>query len=97
MAKYHLTNKAVSDLANIWDYTFDFWSEKQADKYYSLLLESCQELAENPLFGKVYDIVTKNLFGYKVGKHIIFYKLISDNEIEIIRILHGMVDLKSII
>jgi toxin ParE1/3/4 len=29
MAKYNLTYKAVEDLADIWDYTFDEWSEKQ--------------------------------------------------------------------
>nr|MBR2109993.1 type II toxin-antitoxin system RelE/ParE family toxin [Alistipes sp.] len=33
MAKYHLTNKAVEDLSNIWEYTVDTWSERQADDY----------------------------------------------------------------
>ena len=32
MAKYHLTNQAVQDLSDIWNYTFDNWSEEQADK-----------------------------------------------------------------
>ena len=31
MAKYHFTNKAVEDLSGIWDYTYDIWSEKQAE------------------------------------------------------------------
>lgn len=52
MAKYYLTNKAVEDLTDIWNYTFDEWSEKQADKYYLLLLDSCQEIAENPSLGR---------------------------------------------
>ncbi len=34
MAKYTLTNKAVKDLSEIWNYTFDQWSERQADFYY---------------------------------------------------------------
>jgi len=29
MANYYLTNKAVDDLAQIWDYTFDEWSENK--------------------------------------------------------------------
>ena len=33
MAKYKLTNKAVEDLSDIWNYTFDHWSERQADFY----------------------------------------------------------------
>ena len=43
MAKYYLTNLAVNDLAEIWEYTYEEWSEKQANKYYKLLLESFQE------------------------------------------------------
>ncbi len=39
MAKFRLTNKAVEDLAGIWNYTFDTWSENQADKYYKTLLD----------------------------------------------------------
>jgi len=34
MAKYELTNKAVADLNGIWEYTFENWSENQADRYY---------------------------------------------------------------
>ncbi len=32
MKKYLLTNKAVRDLSDIWNYTFNNWSEFQADK-----------------------------------------------------------------
>lgn len=95
MAKYYLTNQAVKDLDDIWNYTFDEWSENQADKYYLLLLNSCQEIAENPDFGKKYNNVTDRLLGYKSNKHIIFYRIISNDEIEVIRILHGRMDLKS--
>ena len=45
MAEYHLSNKAVEDLNGIWDYTFDNWSEEQADKYYNMLLGFCQDIA----------------------------------------------------
>lgn len=31
MAKYELTNKAIEDLTEIWEYTVDKWSEQQAD------------------------------------------------------------------
>lgn len=95
MAKYHFTNKAVEDLADIWNYTFDEWSENQADKYYLLLLDSCQELAENPNLRKKYDTVAESLFGFKSNLHILFYQIISNTEIEVVRILHGRMDLKS--
>lgn len=95
MPNYHLTNKAVEDLTEIWNFTFQKWSENQADKYYFLLLDSCQEIAETPSLGKKYDIVTPQLFGYKSNQHILFYRILSENEVEIIRILHGRMDLKS--
>lgn len=41
MAKYFLSNKAVADLSNIWDYTYEIWSESQADNYYELIIETC--------------------------------------------------------
>lgn len=97
MAKFYFTNKAVEDLSNIWNYTFESWSESQADKYYDLLLSSCNELAKNQKLGKQYDSIIKGILGYKSGEHIIFYIIISSNEIEIVRILHGMMDLKNIL
>jgi toxin ParE1/3/4 len=95
MAKFKLSNRAVEDLAGIWDYTFDKLSEKQADKYYDLLIASCQDLANNPEFGKNYEIGIEGVFGFKSGEHIIFFIELQKNEIEIVRILHGMMDLKN--
>lgn len=77
MFKYFLTNKAVNDLAKIWNYTVDKWSETQADNYYFNLLDNCQQLAQVQSLGKNYDEIGKDIFGYKLGKHIIF----SENEI----------------
>lgn len=95
MAKYHLTNKAVDDLSEIWDYTYEVWSENQADKYYYELLEDCKELSENYILGRNYIEIEKEIFGYLSGQHIIFYRIINEKEIEIIRFLHASMDLKN--
>ena len=95
MAKYFLTNKAVEDLSKIWDYTYEAWSEDQADKYYELLIDSCKEISENPKIGKNYDEIDKNMLGYRTNHHIILYRVIAPNEIEVLRILHGRMDLKN--
>jgi toxin ParE1/3/4 len=94
MAKYHLLNRAVDDLTEIWEYTFDEWSENQADNYYQFLIDSCLELAENSNLGKPYNQLANGLFGFTFGEHIIFYFIIELKEIEIVRILHGKMDLK---
>ena len=95
MAKYILTNKAVKDLSDIWNYTFDNWSEKQADKYYQMLIENCKEISERPNIGKNYEGVVNRLFGHRSGRHIIFYRILNSSEIEITRILHEQMDLKN--
>lgn len=95
MAKLILRQEAINDLSNIWLYTLEKWSEEQADKYYNLLKSTCNEVANNPLIGKEYEEISKSLLGYRVKKHIIFYHAVSQDEIEVIRILHGRMDLKS--
>uniref|UniRef100_UPI004047B4D6 type II toxin-antitoxin system RelE/ParE family toxin n=1 Tax=Mariniflexile sp. TaxID=1979402 RepID=UPI004047B4D6 len=94
MAEYKLTNKAVEDLSKIWDYTFEVWSEQQADKYYDSLISNCQEIAENPGLGKNYEGISKQLLGIKANRHIIFYRTLNENYVEITRILHERMDLK---
>ncbi len=95
MAKYFLTNKAVEDLSKIWDYTYEVWSENQAGKQYELLIKACQELSENPHVGKNYVDVAKEILGFRVSKHIIFYCVTRPDEIEVLRILHERMDLKN--
>jgi len=95
MAKFYLTNKAVEDLGEIWNYTVETWSENQAEIYYALLIDSCQELANKPSQGKSYEGVERNVFGFKTGQHIIFYRTTAEKEIEIVRILHSMMDIKN--
>ena len=95
MCNYFLTKKAIEDLSKIWDYTFEVWSESQADKYYFELLNDCNELSKNSNLGKNYTEIKKEIFGYKSGQHLIFYRVLNLNEIEIIRILHSGMDLKN--
>lgn len=93
MKKLRFTNKAVEDLTQIWDYTLNKWSENQADIYYSLLIENCKEISSNPGTGNKYSRIREGLLGRKTGKHIIFFREVAENEIEIVRILHEQMDL----
>ena len=95
MANYIFTNKAVEDLSKIWDYTYEVWSEEQADKYYCQLLDYCQSLANNQSLGKKYEKISKELLGYRANQHIVFYRKLKTNDIEILRILHCIMNLKN--
>jgi toxin ParE1/3/4 len=93
MAKVIFRQQAIDDLNAIWTYTYDEWSEKQADKYYASLEFACLQIGENPDLGKEYEEIKRNLLGLRTGKHIIFYQVVNDQKIEIIRILHERMDL----
>ena len=73
----------------------EIWSENQADKYYNQLIQNCQELSENKIYGRNYSEIGSDIFGFKSGMHILFYKILNNNQIEIIRILHSNMDLKT--
>lgn len=91
MAKYVLTNKAVEDLSKIWDYTY---LENQAEKYYVLLISAFGEIAENSAIGKINEMISNHILGFKVGKHLVFYKMLALKEVLIVRVLHTKMDVK---
>ena len=95
MGKYILTKKALNDLSDIWNYTIETWSENQEDKYYSMIIENCEYIADNHELGKTYKKIFEGLKGFKAGRHMIFYKKKDFDSILIIRILHEQMDLKN--
>ena len=95
MPVYLLTELARNDLIDIWYYTYFKWSEEQANLYFHQLILACQQLAFNPNKGKSYHFIQSWLLGYRVKRHIIFYRIIGNHRIEVIRILHAQMELKN--
>lgn len=94
MAKYHLTNQAVSDLDSIWDYTLTTWGERQADEYYNALILTFSDIAKLPCYlDREYVEVHSGLYRRPCRKHLVFYRLADNNEVEIVRILHQRMDI----
>ena len=97
MMKYKITNEAQNDLENIWFYTYENLSIKQADRYYKLLLDEIEYLANNPKVGQDYSHVRKDYLRSNVKSHLILYKINQkENLIEIIRILHQRMDVEKL-
>ena len=94
MPEHRLTNNAIEDLSKIREYTFEIWSEKQADNYYDNLISNYQEIADNPELGKNYQGISNTLFGVKTNRHVLFYRTLNEDYVEITRILHERMDLK---
>lgn len=95
MARIILRQAAIDDLSDIWIYTEKKWSALQADQYYQAIKFACKEIGSIPDIGNEYPEISKDLLGFKSGKHIIFYRVLSTEEIEVIRILHERMDLKN--
>ena len=92
---YKISEKALEDIENIWLYTIETWSIQQADRYYNLIFDEIEYVAENPLSGRDYDYIRKNYRYSKVKSHLIFYRY-KENEafVEIIRVLHQSMDIE---
>lgn len=95
MGNYIISERAKRDIVGIWDYTVKEWSEEQAEKYFNSLLDTCERIASSPEdFGRDYDYIRPHLRGISCGRHIIFFRIISQNIIRIIRILHERMDIQ---
>jgi toxin ParE1/3/4 len=95
MAEYIISEKALEDLNNIWLYTAENWSVKQANKYYNLILDEIEYVSENFETTQDFGNVRKNYKYSKVKSHMVFYKKAENTKMEIVRILHEKMDIKN--
>ena len=92
--KYHISQQAIEDLDKIWIYTFNKWSKEQADRYYDLIMAEIDFIADNYLIGKSAEQTRKNYRVTKIKSHLIFYRKVENEIVEIVRILHQRMDIK---
>lgn len=93
--KFIISEKANEDIEKIWLYTYENWSLEQADRYYNLILDEIEFIAENFESDKSVDYIKKGYRTTLVKSHIIFYKKSRLNIIEIIRVLHQKMDVEN--
>ena len=94
MSHFMLRPKAEQDLERIWHYTLDTWGDQQADTYIRQLNERFHMLADDPGIGRDCEYIRPAYRKYAVGQHVIFYRAVSDDAIEIVRILHERMDVE---
>ena len=92
MGEFIISEKAKTDLIQIGNYSAKFWSEEQAESYVRMILNECLEIANKPMIGRSYSEYRPGLKGHTCGKHVIFYRIITNTKIRIIRILHERMD-----
>ena len=92
--KYRISKQAVDDLNDIWAYTFSKWSKKQADRYYDLIIGEIEFIADNFMIGKSAEQTRKKYRYSKIKSHLIFYRKVENEIVEIVRILHHRMEIK---
>lgn len=65
----------------------------QHKHYLSLLDIAFHDLAKEPEIGHLCDDIREGYYKYGAGKHLIFYHYKGKDQIEIVRILHGRIDI----
>ena len=92
--KYRISEQAIKDLNAIWIYTLNKWSKEQADRYYDLIIGEIEFISDNFLTGKSAEQTRKNYRVTKIKSHLIFYRKIESDIVEVVRILHQRMDIK---
>ena len=91
--KYRISKIAEADIDSIWLYTLETWSFAQANRYYGLIYQEIDFIVEDFESGKDISEVKNGYRQSKVKAHLIIYKKANDGIIEILRVLHEMMDI----
>lgn len=94
MGSFILKQKARDDLLAIGRYTRKEWGKAQQIRYLTQLDRAFHALADKSDLGRSCNDIREGYFKYGVGKHVIFYRHAGKGQIEIVRILHGRMDIE---
>ncbi|MBN2654936.1 MAG: type II toxin-antitoxin system RelE/ParE family toxin [Nitrospirae bacterium] len=94
MPRFIVSNKALADLKEIGRYTQEHWGREQRNIYLTMIDECFCQLAANPDKGKDCSHIRSSYRKYITGSHVIYYRKTIDNTVEIIRVLHGRMDVE---
>lgn len=92
MTKVVKTNEALLDLARIWFDTDERWGEDRADRYSEALTGQLERLAEYLHLGRAVDHIRRGVRRLLFRRHVAFYWILQNGDVEIIRVLHDRMD-----
>ncbi|HRP88232.1 MAG TPA: type II toxin-antitoxin system RelE/ParE family toxin [Gammaproteobacteria bacterium] len=95
MRRCGLTRSAKADLKSIAGFTQSRWGVPQRNAYLKEMDQVFRSLADNPMMGSPCDEIREGDRKLLHGAHVIYYKQPTENEVLIVRILHGTMDVDS--
>jgi toxin ParE1/3/4 len=94
VSQVRISPRASSDLTEISSYISDD-SVTNADAFIDKRFETIQLLANQPGSGRRREELAHGILSFPFGRYIIFYR-VSQDAIEIVRVLHGARDIHTI-
>ncbi|MGK7927096.1 MAG: type II toxin-antitoxin system RelE/ParE family toxin [Spirulina sp.] len=94
MKQYIISPPAIQDLQAIVDY-FSTTSVEAGERFIGKFEAWCQKLRTFPTIGKRYDGLRVGLRGVVIDEYILFYQ-VTDDVVEIVRVVHGKRDLMAL-
>jgi toxin ParE1/3/4 len=95
MRRFDLTKAALADLMSIARFTQARWGTRQRKIYLKEVDLVFRALAKNPPMGRVCDEIRKGYRKFPHRGHVIYYKLVGEEELLIVRVLHMTMDVDS--
>jgi len=93
-ATYILSPLAQRDLEDIWTYTREQWSRRQADVYLKDIFGAFAGLADGSRIGLSAEDIRPGYWKHWLGSHVIFYQQ-TPRGIDIVRVLHQNMDVNA--
>jgi toxin ParE1/3/4 len=94
VSEYIISQPAIRDLESISSYFADV-NVEAGEKFLQGFNKRCQQLTSFPNIGRSYDDLQVGLRGLPLEGYIILYRA-TDNRIEIVRVVSGRQDLRSL-
>ena len=88
--------EALVDLEEIWTHYARVAGPRMADNITRRIGNMCSVLEEQPLAGRSRDELRSGVRSIAVRPHVIFYRLLTDNAPEVVRVLDGRRDIEAI-
>ncbi len=95
MPSFVLSRAADSDIRKIANYSLEKWGRSQRNTYITELFDAFEHLAESPQIAIKIDQIRAGYRKFPQGSHVIFFKESSQNQIEIVRVLHKSMDVST--
>ena len=91
MARVVRTRQARADLIDIWRYVAQH-DRQAADRLLLQIDVACDRLRHNPELGPARDEIRPGLRYLIVGQYLVLYRRV-DDDVEVVRVVHGRRDL----